>query len=232
MIARDPDKEDSVIDTNEYLIVSNGEGFIMDPGGTEIFPQVISAVSSILPIENIKHIFATHQDPDVISSLPLWMGLCSDTTIYMSWLWTGFISHFGNEYVNNFKGLPDSGGSISFKNGNKIEVVPAHYVHSSGNYSLFDPIAKILFSGDVGAALLPKEYPLYIEDISEHTQYMELFHKRWLPSNKAKNDWVKRVRKLQPEMICPQHGAVFKGPAVNQFLDWLEKLEVGITESD
>jgi flavorubredoxin len=88
MLARDDEKEDSVVDTNEYIIVSDGEGFIMEPGGTEIFPQVVSAVSSILPIEDIKHIFTTHQDPDVISFLPLWMGLgsgkCLSPTLEMN----------------------------------------------------------------------------------------------------------------------------------------------------
>ena len=35
---RDQSKPDSVIDTNEYIIVSNGEVMMLDPGGTEIFP--------------------------------------------------------------------------------------------------------------------------------------------------------------------------------------------------
>ena len=51
---------------------------------------------------------------------------------------------------------------------------------------------------------------------------------RWMPSNEAKNDWVKRVRKLDIEMMCPQHGRIFKGDNVKRFLDWFEALEVGL----
>jgi flavorubredoxin len=53
-------------------------------------------------------------------------------------------------------------------------------------------------------------------------------HQRWMPSNKAKNDWVQRVRKLDIDMMCPQHGRIFKGDNVKRFLDWFEALEVGL----
>jgi flavorubredoxin len=56
---------------------------------------------------------------------------------------------------------------------------------------------------------------------------MEHFHRRWMPSNRAKNDWIRRVRQLDIDMLCPQHGAVFKGDDVGRFLDWFEGLEVG-----
>ncbi len=39
--------------------------------------------------------------------------------------------------------------------GEKLEIIPAHYLHASANFHVYDPEAKILFSGDVGAALLP-----------------------------------------------------------------------------
>ena len=47
-IARDPDKPGYVIDTNEYLIVSNGEAILLDPGGTEIFPAVLRSVAQLI----------------------------------------------------------------------------------------------------------------------------------------------------------------------------------------
>ncbi len=56
---------------------------------------------------------------------------------------------------------------------------------------------------------------------------MEGFHRRWMPSNEAKNAWVARVRKLEVEQLCPQHGSILQGADVKRFLDWLEALEVG-----
>ena len=41
MITRDPSKLSYVIDTNEYLIINKEQkGFLIDPGGLEIFPVV------------------------------------------------------------------------------------------------------------------------------------------------------------------------------------------------
>ena len=78
----------------------------------------------------------------------------------------------------------------------KLQFVPAHYLHSSGNFHVYDPAAKLLISGDVGAAQEPPGAPMFVDDFAAHVPKMELFHRRWMPSNRAKNDWVMRIRKL------------------------------------
>jgi flavorubredoxin len=93
---------------------------------------------------------------------------------------------------------------------------------------VYDAEAKILMSGDVGAALEPPGASMFVESFEEHIPKMKGFHQRWMPSNQAKQDWVNRVRKLDVEYMAPQHGRIFKGEAVQQFLDWFEALDVGI----
>ncbi len=60
VLGRDPQKKQEVIDTNEFVIVSNGETMILDPGGIEIFPQVLSEITKYVSLEQIKTIFASH----------------------------------------------------------------------------------------------------------------------------------------------------------------------------
>ncbi len=230
MFGRDPQKKNSVIDTNEYAIIVNNEAILLDPGGIEIFPAVLTAVSESLDIKNIKAYLCSHQDPDIMSSLALWLGLTPNAKVYISWLWSSFVAHFGGEYVENFITLPDEGAQFEL-NHKRFDFIPAHYCHSSGNFHFFDPEAKILFTGDMGAALVPGDYPLVVEDFKEHIRYMQKFHQRWMPSNDAKNKWVNRVRKLNPKMLCPQHGSIFTGENVKNFLDWIEDLEVGKVKS-
>lgn len=226
---RDPARRESVIDTNEYLIVSDGEAILLDPGGTEVFPAALSAISRHISLASIKAFFASHQDPDVLSSLPLWMALRPDAQVYLPTIWSGFMAHFGYEYVPNFKLLPDDGGEMRLGGqGRTLHFLPAHYCHSPANFSVYDPFAKILFSGDLGAALLPEdEASFFVRDFDRHVGYMAGFHRRWMPSNEAKNAWVAQVRALEIDMICPQHGAIFQGEDVGRFLDWLEGIEVG-----
>ncbi|MGE4231717.1 MAG: MBL fold metallo-hydrolase [Bacteriovoracia bacterium] len=223
---RDPGKPDDVIDTNEYVIVSNEEVLMLDPGGTEIFPKVLTAVSEVIELGKITTYLCSHQDPDIMSSLPLWMALTPKAKIYISWLWAGFVSHFGHEYSSNLVSVGDEGITIEV-GGRPFQLVPAHHCHSAGNFSLYDPTARILFSGDVGAALIPPGYGLFVGNFDEHVKYMTKFHQRWMASNEAKRAWVRRVRKLKVDMICPQHGAIFKGEDVAKFLDWLDAVDVG-----
>ena len=229
VFGREQEKFDTVIDTNEYLIISNEQYILLDPGGTEIFPNVVAAVSEVVDVGKIGTFFCSHQDPDIMSSLPLWMGLCPKAKIYLPAIWSDFIAHFGHEYVDNFVKVPDKGVSIPIgKDKADLQLIPAHYCHSSGNFSLYDPNAKILVSGDIGAAIMPIDANgLEVKDFQQHIQYMDHFHRRWMPSERALQNWVARVRELDVDMICPQHGSIFSGENVGLFLDWLEQLEVG-----
>ena len=114
-------------------------------------------------------------------------------------------------------------------NGLSLEAVPAHYLHSSGNFHLYDAKARILFSGDVGAALLPPgEDDLFVENFSKHIRHAEGFHRRWMGSNEAKQRWCRRVDSMEIDMLCPQHGAIYQGQDVKRFINWLSDLDVGL----
>jgi len=222
---RDKNRKDYLIDTNQYLVEDNGKGLLTDPGGLEIFPEYISILSKDIDMERLEAIFASHQDPDIVSSLSLWLEVCPQLKTYVPSTWSLFIPHFGGG--SSLTSIPDAGINIPLGSSDLV-AIPAHYVHSSGNFSLYDPALKVLFSGDIGAALLPKDdAKIFVEDFDSHVQFMEGFHKRWMPSNRAKNDWVRRVRELDVTMMCPQHGCIFRGDDVKRFLDWFEALEVG-----
>ncbi|MEW4983958.1 MAG: MBL fold metallo-hydrolase [Cycloclasticus sp.] len=227
VFGRDNDKPDLIIDTNQYMVVSENNALLMDPGGIELFSAMLSAVIKEVPAQKITHLFASHQDPDIISSLGLWDLALTNATLHSPWLWEGFLRHFGMQNIE-FDGIPDTGARLQL-DGVTLEFIPAHYLHSSGNFNVYDPKAKILMSGDIGAALEPDNSPMFVDDFEEHVQKMKMFHQRWMPSNKAKNDWVRRVRRLDIDMMCPQHGRIFKGDDVGKFLDWFESIEVGLT---
>ena len=226
MFARDPLKPEKIIDTNQYMIVNKQQAILLDPGGIELFSSMLSSVVKEVPIDHIKYLFASHQDPDIISSLGLWDKALPSATLYSPWLWEGFIRHFGMESIS-FAPIKDEGGCLSLS-GLDIQFIPAHYMHSSGNFSVYDPKAKILMSGDIGAALDAPEAPFFVDDFEQHTAKMEYFHRRWMPSNKAKRAWIDQVSQLDIDMLCPQHGGIFKGDNVQRFLDWLDQLDVGI----
>ena len=226
IIARDPERADFIIDTNEYLVINGDLALMTDPGGMEIFPAVFSAISQAFNPLNIQSLFASHQDPDIISSLSLWLEVNPEVHCYVSWLWASFIPHFGGDNTT-FIALPDEGQTINIGD-IELEAVPAHFLHSAGNFHLYDGRAKVLFSGDVGAALLPEnQNSLFVEDFDQHIKHAAGFHRRWMGSNRAKRIWCERVSRLEIDMLCPQHGAIYAEKNVERFINWFDELEVG-----
>lgn len=226
-LGRDKNKPEEVIDTNQFVVIDKDQGMLLDPGGIEIFPNVLTEITKHISTENIIGLIASHQDPDIASSLALWLDLCDGLSIYCPWIWTGFLAHFGMGTRLKLQAVKDEGMEITV-GASKLILVPAHYCHSSGNFSVYDPEAGILFSGDIGAALLPPgQDDIFVSDFQKHIQYMEGFHRRWMPSSQALRAWANRVRALDPTMITPQHGSLFQGENVSKFLDWIENIEVG-----
>lgn len=226
VFGRDPDKPENIIDTNQYMICNENTAILLDPGGIELFAPMLASVVKEVPLENIKYLFASHQDPDIISSLGMWDQILIDATLYGPWIWESFIRHFGM-HNTNYSPIDDAGGRVKIGD-IELEFIPAHYLHASGNYHVYDPEAKILFSGDVGAALEPAGSDLFVKDFDSHISKMELFHQRWMPSNRAKDDWIARARELDYDLMVPQHGRIFKGEDCDKFLDWFSDLQVGI----
>jgi flavorubredoxin len=226
MLGRDIHKPEKIIDTNQYMVRTANRCLLIDPGGIELFAPMLAAVLHHAPVEEITDLFASHQDPDIISSLGLWDQALPNAKLHAAALWEGFLRHFGCETIE-YVPIPDHGGVINLGT-TELQVVPAHYLHASANFHIYDPHAKILMSGDVGAALEAPGMPVFVENFDMHVEKMRYFHQRWMPSNQAKRAWIDRVRKLDIDILAPQHGRMFKGDDVKRFLDWFEALQVGI----
>ncbi len=216
--------ESGMIQTNQYLIVHNGKGTLLDPGGIHIFPKVVSNVTKYIDLSDIEYIFFSHQDPDVSSGIPMWLSV-TNADIYISELWVRFLPHFGISDLSRIKGIPDRGTRLG-----SYEIIPAHLMHSPGNHVLFDSVSKILFNADIGAAVFSEtERYLFIDsdNFQDHVRLMEGFHKRYMASSAVCRNYVNRIRSLSPVMIAPQHGGIFRGRGVSMFLDWLSSLQCG-----
>lgn len=216
-----------MVQANQHLIVHNGEGIILDPGGHKIYTKLFSMLASEMKQSGLKHIFFSHQDPDIIAAANGWL-MVTDAQAYLSALWMRFIPHFGVDemVVSRIQPLQDEGATIEV-GGAPLRFVPAHFLHSPGNFQLYDPTSKILYTGDLGASL-GNDYA-FVEDFDSHVQYMEPFHTRYIATGKALRMWAATVRQLDIEIIAPQHGAMFPNRELsNRFISWAETLSCGV----
>lgn len=220
--------EEEGIRSNQYLVMHNDEGVLLDPGGFGVMPSVLTELLHHIKTEQIRGIVLSHQDPDIVGGLSTWLELIH-VPIYVSSIWMRFLPHYGIMDMTKFVGVPDDGMTYHVAPGFDLQLLPAHFLHSEGQINTYDPISKILFSGDIGAAMLPTDVAYeFVDDFSAHLPYIESFHRRYMGSNKAARYWVDAVSRLEISMIAPQHGPIYRGSAVVDFLEWFADLECGI----
>ena len=215
------------VQANQHLIIHDREGMILDPGGHKVYNRVLSETSFLLSGGKLRYLFLSHQDPDIIAAANGWL-MTTDADAFISKLWVRFVPHFGLDRLveSRLHGIPDEGMILNLA-GAELLIVPAHFLHSCGNFQVYDPIAKILYSGDLGASL-GTEYDI-VRDFDTHVHYMEGFHRRYMASKAALQAWARMVRKLDIDTIAPQHGAMFKGAdMVDRFIEWCEHLDCGV----
>ncbi len=221
---------DHAVQCNQFLIVDGTHGALLDPGGNMTYNELLMGMQRYLPSRGLDFILASHADPDILASLNKWM-VGTQCKVLISKLWTRFLPHFtsGKDYSSRIVGIPDGGMNIKIGD-SVLKAVPAHFLHSEGNFQFYDPVSKILFSGDLGASLIDHEAAARpVSDFDAHLPSMTGFHQRYMISNKVCRLWAHMVRQLDIEMIVPQHGARFVGkPMVNRFIDWIEQLECGV----
>ncbi len=215
------------VPANQHVVVHGNEGMILDPGGHKIYSRVLSDTTSVLRGAELKYIFLSHQDPDIVAATNGWL-MTTDAVAYTPAIWKRFIPHFGLDrlVVDRLKGVPDQGMRMDL-GGQELYILPAHFLHSCGNIQLYDPVSKILYTGDLGASL-GQDYDV-VTNFDQHLEFMQGFHERYMASNAAMRLWANMAKGLDIEMIAPQHGARFPGKElVGRFIAWAEQLRCGI----
>lgn len=221
--------DEDAVQANQFLIVNHDEGVILDPGGNMTYNELSLTMRKYIAPHRLDYIIASHADPDIIASLDKWM-TATQAKLVISNLWSRFAPHFCKigKTDDRILPVPDEGGRLNFGK-SQLWLLPAHFMHSEGNFQFYDPVSKILFSGDLGVSMVSGAQAAHpITDLRPMPAGMESFHRRYMVSNKILKLWVRMVRELDISMIVPQHGAPLKGEAIKQLLDWLDNLACGI----
>ena len=224
------EKTTGAVQCNQFLIVDNGHSALIDPGGNMTYTGLLMDMQQYCSSKNLDYIFASHPDPDIVASVNKWF-VASHCKVMISSLWTRFVPHFttGKDVSERIIGIPDPGVTLPLGEC-RISALPAHFIHAEGNFQFYDPVAKILFTGDLGASIVNSAKASEpVTDFDSHIQYMDGFHKRYIVSGKVCKYWANMVRQLDIEQIVPQHGNRFVGKdAVKKFIDYVERLECGV----
>lgn len=224
------------VQSNQFLIIDGEHTALIDPGGDLTYTPLSIEISKHTDIASLDYIFASHQDPDIIASLPRWL-MHTRCQVVTSKLWSRFLPHLASSFITNrmrsdisdrIIEVPDEGRTIGFGR-STLKAVPAHFLHSVGNFHFYDPVSKILFCGDMGSSIVEEGADEAVTDFDAHIPLMEGFHARYMTSNHACRLWANMVQSMDVNMLVPQHGKPFIGPEmIGKFLNWISHLKCGV----
>ena len=222
------DKE-SNFHCNPYLIIEGDEAVLIDAGSRPDFPVVMMKIlqTGISP-EQITTLIYQHSDPDLCGSMPNMIDICKNPKLIVLSESSSnmFISYYiERERQSLLRSIDDYGFKFTF-GGRVLQFVKTPYAHNAGSFATYDKRTKTLFSSDLFGSL-SRQWDLYI-DLEDYCYtcndydhclmnkvYCPLpdileFHKQVMPSEKALRYAMDDFRKLDIEMIAPQHGSIFK----------------------
>lgn len=225
-------REGELLERNIYLRVFKGAGklvnLIIDPGPPSDLQVLTEKVSKVIrSIKNVNLIFINHQDPDVAYNAAAIQRLNPNCIILSSEDSIRLIHFYGLDLkklraIESFKNL-----ELTLLTGHKLKFVPSPYCHFRGAVMLYDPETRILFSGDLfgGLSFNPS---LFAEN--GYLEGMKIFHQIYMPTKDAIKFSIENIRNLNPPplFIAPQHGSIIPFEKVNESIDFLENLDVGL----
>lgn len=222
------------VQSNQFLVIDDDVGALIDPGGNLAFHGLFASMAPYFAPQRLSYLLASHADPDIIASLDQWM-TSTRAALVISRIWERFAPHFTKvgQTQNRIIAVPDEGARLPLGR-STLWLVPAHFLHAEGNFHFYDPVSRILFTGDLGASMVSGAQARQpVRDLAEHLPHMEAFHRRYMVSNKILRLWTSMARQLDVDMLVPQHGAPIQGAqAIADFYDWLDQLACGIDLMD
>jgi flavorubredoxin len=113
---------------------------------------------------------------------------------------------------------------LELGDGSTLIFLTAPFLHFPDAFVTYDSKSKLLFSGDIFAAIQQK-WELIVSDFEKHKTEMMYFHVYYMASNKALKYFVNKIKPFPIDAIVPQHGSIIPKEFVKDALEFLENLK-------
>lgn len=226
-------REGVLLECNVYLRVFRQRGnpavnLIVDPGPPSHLTALAQKISGVIGhVSKVNLAFLNHQDPDVALNAgylqkmnPQMSILCSEDT------WR-LVRFYGLDPKRFFPTERYGQQGVVLCSGHRLQFVPSPYCHFRGATMLYDLETRILYTGDLfgGISFTPG---LWADESS--WRGMKAFHQIYMPHRDALRFAVQNIRNLKPKplILAPQHGALIQGKWIDEYLERIASLPVGV----
>jgi len=208
-----------------YFIENGDESVLIDPGSMLEFEAVIEKVKGLIPLKNIKYIVLHHQDPDICASISSIEKVIArdDLEIITHSRMSVLIKHY--MVKSSYYEIDKHNLTLQTKNGLRLEFLTTPYCHSPGAFVTYDPKTKILYSSDIFGGI-EESWNFYADE--NYFQQAKDFHKEYMPSKDIFNYTLRKIEKLDINLIAPQHGSLIKKEYIQPLINDMKSLECGL----
>tara|TARA_R110000787_G_scaffold63679_11_gene143943 strand:+ start:20171 stop:22315 length:2145 start_codon:yes stop_codon:yes gene_type:complete len=214
---------------SHYVVCTGDEAVLIDPGGPADFGPLLAAVSDKIDIQKITTIIASRGASQIAGSLGMWAEVLGhETPIYAADVLLPDLLHIDPDL--NIQGVGENGAEVSMIDGAGLHILPAPYLPTASSVSVYDPTARVLYTGDIGTVEGPwaDDTTPFSARFSLVGHAMNAFHQSWFASGPARDDWLARIEGLSVDIIAPRAGPCFQGKDVLHFIRWLATMDVGV----
>jgi len=216
---------------NPYAIIDGDEVIVFDPGNNLDYPKVAAKLFSIVDPDQISYIVLHHQDPDFCSSGPLLEEVITnkDLRIATHSFSSLFTRYYGFKHPFYLIDKQKDKYEITLKSGNKLKFIHTPFCHSPGAFTTYYESRKVLFSSDIFGCV-STGWNFFADE--NYLERMKAFHMGYMASNRHLNNVMDDIKKLDLDMILPQHGSIIRKEMIPKCIKFLKELNCGIDLKD
>lgn len=195
---------------NQFLIVAK-EPMLFHCGPRGMFPLVSAAVSTIMPVEQLRWISFGHVEADECGAMNLWLEAAPEAQVFFNPL--GCMVSL-NDLADRMP-RPVGDDEVLDLGDRRVRIVATpHVPHGWEAQVLYEEITGTLFCGDLFTHLGDGP-PLVNSDIVGPAMVAEeAFHATSIGPATART--IRRLAQLQPRRLALMHGSSFEGDANEQ----------------
>jgi nanoRNase/pAp phosphatase (c-di-AMP/oligoRNAs hydrolase)/glyoxylase-like metal-dependent hydrolase (beta-lactamase superfamily II) len=215
--------------TNHYVVCSENQAILIDPGGAADFGPLLAAIADNIALDTIAGIVVTQRSSHSSGSIGMWAeALGYGLPIYASEMIASDLLHTDADL--KVEVISENGGEVPMADGSGLHMMPSPYLPTAASMSLYDPTARVLYTSDIGTAegAWADDATPFCEQFSLISHAMNAYHQAWLPSAAARDDWLARVDELAVEIVAPRAGPCFRGKDISHFKRWLASMDIGV----
>ncbi len=218
---------EDIFQCHPYLIRCGESSVLIDPGSAITWKETLNKIKYITNPRNIRYIICHHQDPDVTGALPFLIEELPEGEERF------IVTHWRTYFLLKHLALPlpfylvdQHNFQLELEGGKVLKFILTPYMHYPGNIVTYDPKTKVLFSSDIFGGWM-EDWSLFADET--YPEKMRPYHEIYMPSRKIVLSNLNRLKKLEIEVIAPQHGSIIRGKElISKAFKALEEFDYGL----